>query len=301
MLVFLEHYDAGAFPHHETVAVLVIGTRGFFRRVVEGGRQRPRCAKPRHRQPTYRRFGSAGHHHIGVVERDQPACIADRVGAGRTRRDHRMVGTLEAVLDRYIAGSQIDQTPGNEERRYFARAALLEKQRRIGNAGQAADPRADHRARRATILFGSGMPIGVIERLARRAHRENDEIVDLALILRLHPLVRIERAAAAVTPWNHAGDPAGQIGYVKRVDLSGAALTVEDALPGRFDAAAEWRHHAEARDDNPPPFQHSSPGFAVHNKKPVDRWTTARPVSSAPRGGVSFSRSFPEILWRRQR
>src|SRR5713101_4368359 len=220
--------------------------------------------------------------------------------AGRASGHHRMVGTLQAVLDRHITRGKIDQTPGNEEWRYLARAALLEKQRRIGDAGEAADPGADHRAGGAAILFSGRMPIGVIERLARRAHRENDEIVDLALILWLHPLVGIEGAAGAVAPWNHAGDPAGQIGDVERVDLSGAALAVEDALPGRLDAAAEWRHHAEARDDNPPHIQHSRPRFAAHNKKPMDRSTTARPASSAPRGGVSFLRSFREILWRRR-
>ena len=105
------------------------------------------------------------------------------------------------------------------------------------------------------------MPTSVIERLACRAHGENNEIVDLALILRLHPLIGIEGTVAAVAPRNQAGDPAGQIGDIKCLDLLGAALAVEDALPARLDAASEWRHHAEARDDNPPHFQHSSPAF----------------------------------------
>src|SRR5713101_7808921 len=216
--------------------------------------------------------------------------------ASRASGHHRMVGTFQAVLDRHITRGKIDQTPGNEEWRYLARAALLEKQRRIGDPGEAADPGADHRAGGAAILFGGRMPIGVIERLARRAHREDDEIVDLALILRLHPLVGVECAVGAVTPRNHASDPTGQIRDIECIDLSGATLAVEDALPGRLDATAEWRHHAEARHDNPPHIQHSSPGFAANNKKPVDRTTTARPASSAPRRGLSFSRSFLEIL-----
>src|SRR5260221_6316948 len=221
--------------------------------------------------------------------------------ASRASGHHRMVGTLQAVLDRHITRGKIDQAPGNEERRYLARAALLEKQRRIGNAGEAAAPGADHRAGGAAILFGGRMPIGVIERLARRAHREDDEVVDLALILRLHPLIGVECAVGAVAPRNHASDPTGQIGYIERTDLFGTALAVEDALPGRLDATAEWRHHAEARDDNPPHIQHSSREFAAHNKKPVDRTTTARPASSAPRRGVSLSPSSLEILWRRRR
>src|SRR4030081_4005245 len=40
MLVFLQHHDAGALAHHEAVAVLVVGTRGARRLVVEAGRER---------------------------------------------------------------------------------------------------------------------------------------------------------------------------------------------------------------------------------------------------------------------
>src|ERR1700733_14968832 len=103
------------------------------------------------------------------------------------------------------------------------------------------------------------MPVGIVERLLRRAHREDDEIVDLALVLVLHPLVGIEGAVAAVAAGHYAGDAAGQIRHVERIDLFGAAFAVEDALPGRLDATAEWRHHAKARDDNPPHIQDSSP------------------------------------------
>src|SRR6202035_6058477 len=95
---------------------------------------------------------------------------------------------------------------------------------------------------------------------ARRTHRKDDEVVDLALILRLHPLVGVECAVGAVAARDQAGDPTGQIGDVKRVNLPGAAFAVEDTLPGRLDATAEWRHHAEARDDNPPHIDHSRPG-----------------------------------------
>src|ERR1700754_527964 len=136
------------------------------------------------------------------------------------------------------------------------------------------------------------MPAGVIQRLLGRAHREDDEIIDLALVLMFHPLVGIEGAVAAVATRDHAGDPAGQIGYVERIDLSGAAFAVEDALPGRLNAAAERRHHAEARDDNPPHIQDSSPLSSRCTPRSRGTAITARPASSAPRGVVSFSRSF---------
>src|SRR5260370_36020006 len=119
------------------------------------------------------------------------------------------------MLDRNITRSKVDQAPGNEKRRYLARPALLQKQRGIGDAGQPPDPRADHGASGATILFGDGMPIGIVERLARRTHCENDEIIDLALILRLHPLVWVEAAVAAFAARNHSGEPACKIGNIK--------------------------------------------------------------------------------------
>src|SRR4029450_10034527 len=116
-----------------------------------------------------------------------------------------MVGPLEAVLDRDIAGREIDQAARDEERRYPARAPLLQQQRRVGDAGQATDPRTDQGAGGALVFLGRGMPVGVVERLARRRHRKDDEIIDLALFLWLHPLVGIESAVTAVAARNHTG------------------------------------------------------------------------------------------------
>src|ERR1700761_6584938 len=57
-----------------------------------------------------------------------------------------MVGTLEALFDRDVPRSQVDQATGNEERRDLARSPLLEQQRGVGDTGQTADARADHGA-----------------------------------------------------------------------------------------------------------------------------------------------------------
>src|SRR5258706_231352 len=128
------------------------------------------------------------------------------------------------------------------------------------------------------------MPIGIVERLLRRAHCENDEIVDLALVFRLHPLVGIEGAVAAVAARNRTGDRPGQIGYFECVDLPVAALAVENAPPGRLDATAKGRHHAEARDDNPPHIHHSNPRFAAQKQE------TGGPFDHGPAGFVSTAR-----------
>ena len=110
VLVFLEHDDAGALAHDEAVAVLVVGARGLRRasslKPVESARQ---AQKPAIAEAVDRRFGAARHHHVGVAERDQAAGVADRVRAGRAGRDDGVVRTLEAVLDRDVAGGEIDE------------------------------------------------------------------------------------------------------------------------------------------------------------------------------------------------
>src|SRR5262249_32028131 len=121
------------------------------------------------------------------------------------------------------------------ERRYLARAAFLQQHRRLGDPAEATDARTDHRAGGATLLFRRWVPIGVIQRLARRGHGKNDEVIDFALVLRLHPLVGIEGAVAAVAARHLAGDLAGEIGDIEGRNLPRATLAVEDALPGGLD------------------------------------------------------------------
>src|SRR4051794_29358795 len=120
------------------------------------------------------------------------------------------------------------------------------------------------------------MPAGIIERLLRCAHRKEDEIVDLALVLGLHPAVGIEAAVAAVAARHHAGDAAGQVRHFEGIDFFRAAFALEDAFPGRLDATAKGRHHAESRDDNPPHV----PGLQSSRSITRSRWTaiTARPA-----------------------
>src|SRR5689334_8339861 len=206
-----------------------------------------------------------------------------------------MIGSLQAMLDRDVTGSEIDQPARDEERRHLARAALLQEDRGVGNAGKAADAGADQRAGGAALFLGRGMPVGVVERLLGGAHRVDDEVVDLALVLRLHPLVGIEGGVRAVAARNHAGDLAGQIGHLEGIDLLRAALAGKNSRPGRLHPAAERRNHAEPRDDHPSHVKTPPLKKAADNKKPTDRTAAARPALSAPRGRqlfAFFSRNF---------
>ena len=168
-----------------------------------------------------------------------------------------MVWTLQAMGDRHIARGEIDQPPGNEERRHPARAAVAQYQRGFGDAFDTADAGADHDTTDDLILVSARVPIGIVERLRRRTHGEDDEVVDLALFLRLHPVIGVEGAAGAVTTWDLAGDLAGDVGNFEFFDAPDAALSGKNPLPCRLDAAGKRGHHTETCDDDTSHHRHS--------------------------------------------
>ena len=96
--------------------------------------ERPRLRETRDAQRADRTLGAAREHDVGIVHRDHPGGVADRMGAGRAGGDDSMIGAFEAIFDRDMPRCEIDQAAGNEERRYLARAPLLQQQRGICNA-----------------------------------------------------------------------------------------------------------------------------------------------------------------------
>src|SRR5947209_460529 len=126
--------------------------------------------------------------------------------AGRACRRDRMVRSLKAELDRDITGGEIDDTTGDEERRDTARTFVGKHERGLGDAFDAANTRPDHHAGCDLVFVLRWFPAGMLDRLARGAHRVDDEVVDPALLLRLHPLIGIIRAVRTVTARNLASD-----------------------------------------------------------------------------------------------
>ncbi len=161
-----------------------------------------------------------------------------------------MAGAFQAECDRDEAGGEIDNAARNKERRHPARALLVQDDRHFGNAFDAADAGTDQHAGRGLVLVTFRPPAGVVERLFGRAHRVKNKVVDLALLLGLHPLIGIEGAVAAVATRDHAGDFGGYVGDVERIDDFGAALTLEQTLPCRFHTASERRDHPHPGDDD---------------------------------------------------
>src|SRR6185437_14169702 len=293
-----EHDHAGALAHYEAVAVLVIGPRGARRLFVEGGRERAQRREAGERNAVDRRFGAAGQHHVGVAEHDHAGAVADRVRAGRSGGDDGMIGTLEPEFDRDVAGGEIDDAAGNEERRYPARALLVQGDRDAGDALDAADAGADQHAGAGLLLMALRMPAGVVERLTGSAHGKGDELIDLALLLRLHPLVGIVGGVGAIAARNLAGDPAGEIGDLEALDLAHAAFALDEARPSRLDAAAERRDRTHAGDDDPLHERLRAQLRAPTLRRAGHSSSANRQVRLANgRGGLafSFSRFFREI------
>ena len=256
MLEFLEHHASSAFAHDETIAIAVIRARGLLRPVVEAGRQGATGAKARERKAIDGRFRAAGDHHVGVAKRDQPPGVADRVRAGRASGDDRVVGALEIVGDRNLPAQKIDEPSGNKERRDPARPFFVQGDGGVVDAAKTTDTRSEKDAGLSFLLVGFGSPIRVAQRLGRCAHAVNDEVVDPALFLRLHPVVRIEGVRRAVTR-HLRGDLAGEVGNIEVLDPRRRRLAGEKASPRRLDPAGQWGHHAETRNDDPPHLAHA--------------------------------------------
>ena len=77
-------------------------------------------------------------------------------------------GPLKPYLIETMAGAEVDQRRGDEERRQPPRLALVHQHRRLVDGLQPADAGADHHAGGAAVLLGLGQPAGILHRLGRR-------------------------------------------------------------------------------------------------------------------------------------
>ncbi len=223
MLIFFEHDHARAFAHDETVAVDVIGTARLFGRVVEGGRQRARLGETCDADRADRAFGATRKHNVGVVHRDHARSVADRVRTGRAGGDHRMVGTHQTVLDRNLAGNQVDEAAMDEVRANAARPLVGQHQRFAFDARQATDPRTDGATGAQTLFLAHIVEARIAQRLAGGGNAIDDEGIDLTLDLVIHVQARII-AIFMVGGLHFAGDAALIFAGIKARDRRRAGL-----------------------------------------------------------------------------
>jgi len=152
-LIFFEHDKARPLAHEKAVAILVIGARCFFRRIIEMGGQRLTRRETGDADRTDRRFGAARQHDVSVIKRNQPRRIANRMSARRTGRDDGVVRAFQSKPDRHLPRHQIDEIAGDEEGRNPARALFFQHQDFILNAGKTANAGPGHHAGALALFF----------------------------------------------------------------------------------------------------------------------------------------------------
>ena len=106
------------------------------------------------------------------------------------------------------------------------------------------------------LVVGFGVPVRVAQRLRRGAHAVDDEVVDAALFLRLHPIVGIEGVEGAAAR-HLRGDFAREVGNVEVLDPGHPRLAGEKPAPGRLDPACYRGNHPKTGNDDAPQLSHA--------------------------------------------
>ena len=96
------------------------------------------------------------------------------------------------MTDRDLPRDQVDQAAWNEEGRDPAGSLVAQRVAGFDDALEAADAGADHHAGGDLVFTALGVPAGILERHVGRSNTIENELVDLALFLGLHPVIRIE-------------------------------------------------------------------------------------------------------------
>ena len=165
-----------------------------------------------------------------------------------------MVWPLEAKADGNIARGQVDQPPRDKERADPARTLFVQRDGGLVDAADPPDPRADQNAGALLFFGGLGFNPGIVNGLLGSGHGINDEGIDLALFLGVHPLIGIVLAVGGVAERQAMSDLAGNVTDVEFVDAFRATLAGQYIGPSGFNSAAERRNKTHPGDDDAAQF-----------------------------------------------
>src|SRR5690554_222838 len=253
-LIVFQHDNAGAFTHHKAITILVVGARGGFGPVIEAGGERAAGSKAGQRQAVDAAFSAAGDHDVSIAQGDQPGGIANGVGAGGTGGNDGMIGALEPKANRHMTRGQVDQATGDEEGADATRPLFMQNDRGVVNAADATNARADQDACAFLIFLGPGLNAGILNSLGCRRHRIDDEWVNLALFLDVHPLIWIVLAIGVVAEGQAMSDLTGDIVHLELVNAPGTTFAGQNIGPSGFNSATEGRYKPHPGDDNATQF-----------------------------------------------
>ncbi len=186
------HQNAGAFAHHEAVAIPVERTRCALRLIVEVGRERTGCGKRAEADPIDARFRAAANRNISFAGENETRAVADGLYARCASRHRRAKRTLEAVADGDLSRCEIDEKRRYSERRQAANAALVGRAHGVGDGGKSADTRCDDGCCALTRALVLRHPSGLGNRFVSRHQRELDEAIHFFLIFARRGAVDVE-------------------------------------------------------------------------------------------------------------
>src|SRR5258708_11542294 len=112
MLEFFENQDAGAFAHHEAIAVLVPGPAGASG-IVVASRKRAHGGESADTHGRNGSFRASGNHYVGIMVLDDAKGIADGVGAGGAGRARCFIRALGAKPHANFSAADFYDDGGN--------------------------------------------------------------------------------------------------------------------------------------------------------------------------------------------
>ncbi len=152
MFELLQHEDAGALAHHETVAILVKGATGS-RGIVIAGAQSLHCRETGNPEGRDRGFGATGHANIRFTALNHVHCITHRVCRGCASGSDRVVRALQVVRDRDQTGCDVGDHLRNHKRRAAARPTLNQRAVLMLDSPESANAGADNAAHAFGVHF----------------------------------------------------------------------------------------------------------------------------------------------------
>ncbi len=185
-------------------------------------------------------LGAAREDDVRVAAPDQLGALPHRVGAGRARRDGRVVGPAEAEVDGDLSAGRIDEDVREKPRRDTRVAALLEHLVLGENTHHTPDRGADEDARARRI---DPLDARVAPRLARRRDGEHDVPLEPARILRADHCFGLEVL-------HLGGDTHRVAARVERADPVHSAPPRDGGFPRRARVQTERGDRPQPGDDD---------------------------------------------------
>ena len=115
VIEIFQHQHAGAFPDDEPIAACVPRPRGGCRILITG-RECAHGSETGHRERGHRGFRAAADHHVGFSALDHPVRLTHGVGTCGASGGTGQVRAGRAIANRDLAGGQIGDGGGDEER-----------------------------------------------------------------------------------------------------------------------------------------------------------------------------------------